>query len=138
MPKGKQCKACEVVKALTEFYRMKAQNDGLHYYCKECCKQRRRVERVHLRDKKVHISNRQYQRSSREFKHDTQSDPTIRLHLLYKRDKGRCHICGFPVSVKHASIDHVIPLSKLGKHTWSNVALSHVKCNKKKGAKLLS
>lgn len=67
----------------------------------------------------------------------------IQLPVLYKRDKGICWLCedkcewndfkikngAFVVGERYPSIDHVIPLSKGGSHTWSNVRLAHKGCN---------
>jgi 5-methylcytosine-specific restriction endonuclease McrA len=61
-----------------------------------------------------------------------------------------CHICGelidldAPRSVwyegweKGLQLDHVIPISKGGNNTISNVKPSHGGCNRRKGAKLMS
>lgn len=78
-------------------------------------------------------------------------DKDISLEALYKRDNGICHICGgkcdwgdhkykgryFIVGKKYPSIDHVIPLSKGGTHSWDNVKLAHLSCNSAKGASLV-
>lgn len=70
-------------------------------------------------------------------------DRDISLDRLYSRDKGICYICGgkcdfkdyvernghFIAGPKYPSIDHVIPLSKGGKHSWENVKLAHHRCN---------
>ena len=68
----------------------------------------------------------------------------ISLSKLIKRDKNICHICGekcnkkdyiidednnFIVGKSYPSIDHVIPVSKGGTHTWDNVKLAHHYCN---------
>jgi 5-methylcytosine-specific restriction endonuclease McrA len=37
-----------------------------------------------------------------------------------------------------ASMDHLVPLSKGGDHSWANVALAHRSCNSKRGAGRLS
>jgi 5-methylcytosine-specific restriction endonuclease McrA len=47
-----------------------------------------------------------------------------------KRDKFRCVYCG---SQRHLTIDHVIPKSKGGQNTWSNMVTCCSKCNSKKG-----
>ena len=49
--------------------------------------------------------------------------------VIYKRDGGRCHICGLRVSGARFHIDHLVPLSHGGSHTPENVALAHPKCN---------
>lgn len=69
---------------------------------------------------------------------------TIDLPNLLARDKFKCGICAKAISVKHRyphplspSIDHIIPLSKGGSHTWVNVQASHHECNQLKRAKAM-
>lgn len=64
---------------------------------------------------------------------------TISAWAVFRRNDWICQICGQPVSPKekHPSplsptIDHVIPLSRGGTHTWDNVQLAHLNCNKQK------
>lgn len=59
---------------------------------------------------------------------------------VFKRDAWVCKICGQPVvkDVPHmhpleATIDHIIPLSKGGEHSWDNVQCTHRRCNRLKG-----
>lgn len=56
---------------------------------------------------------------------------------LVERDGGICHLCGLPVAEGEVSVDHLIPISKGGGHTWDNVALAHTRCNVRRGAKPL-
>lgn len=70
-------------------------------------------------------------------------DKDITVKGLYKRDKGVCQICGrqcdttdyvmrgrtFIAGDWYPSIDHIIPLSKGGEHSWDNVQLTHRRCN---------
>ena len=64
---------------------------------------------------------------------------------IYERDKWICQLCGKSVN-KHLkrpdpfspSLDHIIPLSKDGTHERKNTQLTHLLCNFKKGAKILS
>lgn len=71
-------------------------------------------------------------------------DRNITLDRLYKRDNGKCYICGrtcdwddchtrkdgtFIANNNYPSIDHVVPLHKGGKHSWSNVRLACRGCN---------
>jgi 5-methylcytosine-specific restriction endonuclease McrA len=79
-------------------------------------------------------------------------DKDITLEGLFRRDNGRCYICGLDCSwddytikegVKitgyyYPSIEHVVPLSKGGLHSWDNVRLAHRKCNNAKRNALLS
>lgn len=71
-------------------------------------------------------------------------DHGITLEKLAIRDHNRCQICGEPVDwgdftystegcfvtgEKYPSVDHIIPKSKGGLHSWDNVQLAHHKCN---------
>lgn len=67
-------------------------------------------------------------------------DKTISIASLCERDDWRCHICGCKIEKNKRkdasmgpSIDHVIPLSKGGSHTWQNVRIAHRSCNSRKG-----
>ena len=76
-------------------------------------------------------------------------DNDITLPLLFNRDNGICKICGSVcdwsdiekrdgfaiVGNRYPSIDHIIPLSKGGTHTWDNVQLVHKQCNSIKSDK---
>ena len=57
--------------------------------------------------------------------------------VLHARDGGYCGICKEYVSSQDASIDHVIPLSKGGEHSYANTQVSHPLCNMRKSAKIL-
>lgn len=52
---------------------------------------------------------------------------------VYLRDACTCQYCGKKCSNKELTIDHVIPLSKQGPETWSNVVAACRHCNQKKG-----
>jgi 5-methylcytosine-specific restriction endonuclease McrA len=53
---------------------------------------------------------------------------------VFARDSHRCQYCGAAAE----SIDHVIPRSKGGEHTWENVVAACRPCNVRKGDRLLS
>lgn len=55
---------------------------------------------------------------------------------IWTRDKGSCQYCQIRLSLKDCTIDHVIPKSRGGQHTWGNVVIACRKCNQKKGSKL--
>ena len=88
-------------------------------YCSDRCK-KRRVNRK--KDKRIYRNG--------------EPDLSITLPKLFIRDEGRCQICGRELSFTgnpngkyYPSIDHIIPLSKGGKHEWKNVQLACRKCN---------
>ena len=55
---------------------------------------------------------------------------SVSKHRILKRDKFKCVYCG---NQRDLTIDHVIPKSRGGKNTWSNMVTSCGKCNHKKG-----
>jgi 5-methylcytosine-specific restriction endonuclease McrA len=57
---------------------------------------------------------------------------------IFERDNWLCYICGFPVSTKDASLDHVIPLIDGGPHYKSNVKTTHRICNIRKRERRIS
>jgi 5-methylcytosine-specific restriction endonuclease McrA len=59
--------------------------------------------------------------------------PLTRAGLMY-RDRYRCAYCGGRAD----TIDHVIPRSRGGAHSWQNCVASCAKCNHRKADRLLS
>ena len=66
-------------------------------------------------------------------------DNSITLSRVIKKYNGICQICGKPVDLAakekghirraYPTVDHVVPISKGGGHTWENVQLAHMGCN---------
>jgi 5-methylcytosine-specific restriction endonuclease McrA len=63
---------------------------------------------------------------------------------IFKRDGGRCHWCGCEVSTHrkpswltlsrtHATLDHIVPVSKGGRDTLGNLVLACNGCNSERG-----
>jgi len=67
-------------------------------------------------------------------------------HLaVFERDEWTCNICGERINKRlrgdawmRATLDHIIPLSRGGTHTYDNVAAAHWLCNMDKGDSLPS
>ncbi len=57
---------------------------------------------------------------------------------IYLRDHNRCQYCGRKFPTAELSLDHVVPVSRGGKSTWINVVCACLKCNVRKGNKLIS
>jgi len=106
---------------------------------------RKAYERArYLRNPKLQIVNtrnwrarhpekkRLYKANRRARKHNAVIE-RISLSTLYMRDSKTCSICHKHVYLKDASIDHIIPLSRGGSHTYKNCVLTHYLCNVKKG-----
>lgn len=56
--------------------------------------------------------------------------------ILFELFEGHCGICGQTVEYKDATIDHIVPLSKGGKHSYANTQIAHAPCNRRKADKL--
>lgn len=52
---------------------------------------------------------------------------------LFMRDGQTCMYCGQKFAEKKLTVDHIKPLSKGGKHEWTNVVTACSPCNNKKG-----
>lgn len=59
--------------------------------------------------------------------------PPVSRREVLRRDNHACQYCG---SGKRLTLDHVIPRSKGGQHTWNNVVAACESCNSKKGDRL--
>ena len=61
--------------------------------------------------------------------------PPVNRREVLRRDHHSCQYCG---SNKHLTLDHVIPRSQGGPHTWDNVVIACERCNSRKGNKSLA
>jgi hypothetical protein len=71
--------------------------------------------------------------------HGAPAEVGITLNKLIKRDGLTCKICGLPclyygdyLADLYPTMDHIIPISKGGGHTWDNVQVAHRICNRNK------
>jgi 5-methylcytosine-specific restriction endonuclease McrA len=60
--------------------------------------------------------------------------PPVSRREVLRRDHHTCQYCG---SGKRLTLDHVIPRSKGGQHTWNNIVAACESCNSRKGDRLL-
>lgn len=92
-------------------------------------------------------SGRQYQRTHPEvFRKGSQTRrarmvgafvENVDPRVVFDRDKGICGICLKDVDpASKWEVDHVMPISRGGAHSYSNVQLAHRKCNRAKSASL--
>jgi 5-methylcytosine-specific restriction endonuclease McrA len=65
--------------------------------------------------------------------------PKTRVRLnrrnLFARDTSRCQYCGRKFRTSELSIDHVVPRSRGGRTTWTNVVCACMNCNVRKGGR---
>ena len=85
-------------------------------------------------EKKVRKRNRKLRAVRRK-----QESGKLNREVVFRRDNYICYICGVQVRdiVNHprqATLDHVIPLSKGGSHTYKNVRTCCRTCNSNKGS----
>ena len=143
-PKISDCELLEEAKTMTRFeiarkHSMNVCNIDrkLHRLGIKCVKANpRETETVG----KVGSGNHYHERAAA---YGVEYEPGISLKKVMFRDRGICKICGKPVNKAsfngkgcgqlYPTIDHIIPLSKGGGHTWDNVQLAHLGCNSTKG-----
>lgn len=75
---------------------------------------------------------------SRASKYGVEFDYTITRRNVFEKDQGKCYLCEIETHLEQLSdgynpklstVDHVIPISKGGPHTWENVRNCCLKCN---------
>ena len=74
----------------------------------------------------------------RALKYGVDFDETINRESVFKSELGKCYLCQIETHLEHisegyepnlATVDHVMPISKGGPHTWGNVRNCCLKCN---------
>lgn len=124
----RECKACGVL----------FDGKAAARYCDACGKARYREQSRLIKRK---MDGKSIQERAR--KHGCKREPIWRIKV-YERDRWKCYLCGRKVvrsntyRPNQATIDHVIPLSKGGSHTYDNVRTSCQSCNSSKGDKIMN
>ena len=54
---------------------------------------------------------------------------------IFLRDHYTCQYCGSQPSLRHLTMDHVIPVVKGGRKSWENIVTACQPCNLKKGGR---
>lgn len=60
---------------------------------------------------------------------------SISRRMLFKRDRNMCAYCGTVLHDKSLELEHVIPKSKGGKTSWTNIVSACRSCNSRKDAR---
>ena len=153
----KICHTCGEDKPITEYFKRKDSRDGYQNECKTCKRIRNskypksttRVNRWKADNiDKYKACKHRYRIKRRGY--TLNGDADINPITLFKRDNGVCRLCGGicdwydykisnglkVVGAHYPSVDHIIPLTKGGTHTWDNVQLAHYYCNVRKRDKI--
>lgn len=108
--------------------------------CDPCRRERKREERrryVEVKDSKRALSHKK-----RCIKYGCTYEE-VRRKVVYQRDGYKCAYCKCDVYMtkgyapNQATIDHVVPLSKGGPHTYNNIVTACQSCNSAKGDTML-
>lgn len=162
----KTCTTCRKEKHHSKFGRMSSSKDGLRGECKSCrnLKSRMRYARdpefrlsesirhnkiyqknkdviltrtnkwsSENKEKKVEQAQRRRARKTGQIIFDL---PENYLAILCKQQSHICAYCGCDVSL-HPTTDHLIPLSRGGKHSIDNIKIACTSCNSSKNDKTL-
>lgn len=54
-------------------------------------------------------------------------------HRLFARDRHICAYCGDHFAESELTVEHIVPVSRGGQHTWTNVVTACRSCNTRKG-----
>ena len=88
----------------------------------------------------IHTVSRAYERPSviRLFYVVPRPRPRVRLSKreILRRDGYRCQYCGRQTS--QLTIDHIVPRSRGGPHSWENLVTACPQCNRRKGGRTLA
>ena len=68
----------------------------------------------------------------KRYVHKRSKAPRFRRRVLFNRDGWVCQYCGDAVLPRTAEVEHVLPISRGGRTTWSNCVTACRRCNKKK------
>lgn len=71
-------------------------------------------------------------RRGRRIPYATNSTLRISKRNVLARDGYVCQYCGKKLTISTGTIDHVVPVSRGGKHVWENVVAACKECNNKK------
>jgi 5-methylcytosine-specific restriction endonuclease McrA len=63
------------------------------------------------------------------------SAPPLSRANIFARDNFQCQYCSIELRSAEATLDHVMPRSKGGVTSWTNVVTCCTKCNRKKGGR---
>lgn len=155
----KICLKCNKIKPLNEFYKDKSRKLGVQPACKICSDVYRKKWRDNNR-KQISISTKKYRQNNPEKRKETQANWNAKnlikfSHYQHNRrakikNNGVCKIlnkelkrlynspCFYCNSKLNIEIDHIIPISRGGKHSIGNLTSACRTCNSSKNNKFIT
>lgn len=137
------CTKCKAIKPLISFHKDSSKLSGHRKVCKECRYElEKENNKRYLQSEAGKISSAS-RKGKRRSKINSSDDGTINsesLTALKDKQENKCYYCKSDLDFtipRSVHLDHVIPLSKNGKHTLDNVVWSCQTCNLTKSDKLL-
>lgn len=110
------------------------------YYCAPCRDYRNKETRRAEKKRNRHKRGGNHRQRARIF--NVHYEP-VNPMKVFARDQWECQLCGHDIDPdlrwpdpRSRSLDHVIPMSKGGPHTYENTQLACLECNTLKGAAL--
>ena len=64
-----------------------------------------------------------------------QRSVTLNRRNIFARDNNSCQYCGHKYPTSELSLDHVVPSSRGGQASWTNLVCCCVRCNVRKGGR---
>ncbi len=143
-----RCKACHTSQ-VKNWYQKNAERQrklALKRYADNIAKMRSRDKERYEKDKEKRLElASKHSQIRRARKKSGAIDRGISKNRLRKIFGDNCYYCGIEMNFapaterkyisNHATIEHIIPLSNGGTHTWENVVLACRSCNLSKGSK---
>lgn len=142
-PPTKRCSKCHRELARSEFYKNKGRPDGIQTVCKTCTRRNNEAWRTanpgahrrHYADHELspeEVDARHVRRHAWRARQVGTFVEDVHKLVLLERDDGVCGICGGDVDPLNFDIDHIVPLSRGGEHSYANTQTAHPICNSKK------
>ena len=141
----KQCPKCGETKDASNYSKCKSGKSGIKLASK--CNQCRAIlsrasnmptaslEKKRINDRRISIAKGSQSSHRSRAKKGGGEYGIVDVQLVFERDNWTCYLCGIKVErakqykPNRATIDHVIPLSKGGSHTYDNVKTCCNWCN---------
>lgn len=131
-PRGDVCRACRNAAARRHYNRNKQQVlDRMRTYYTDNQGVRQ------LKQRTYHQDNPEVARRASAVRRARKKNAEVVEHVeplvVLERDDGVCGICGHDVDPMNYHVDHIVPLSVGGEHSYANTQTAHPNCNRRKG-----